>query len=355
MDYCYGGVDGRGLNFEFLVKKAYGVHGKGVRKRFRFPRRPILARIIEIEEEKYRKEKQERRALYQSKDGDGDHPGEEDDIAEGMTEFYMDQIEPLGLVNALSTTNSTREQVIPTLAASAFVRTKLAEWLPLSMRFTKLDLVYSSSYHGRTLENVYRCLDKSRHTIFILEPYGRREKRDRYLIGMYASHTWRPSTRVYGDGRSFLFRIDLDDDPKERNETNEEEKGQKCSKDHSDGSKSWKWHPADMLDFGASSSFDNEIADSQFGSIFSNMQQAASRKAALVETFQVSTANFLSLGGNEEGGAGLRLNEDLTKAESSCADGYDNEPLLPDVGGMFEVGLVEVYQLVRQMDGVPVR
>ena len=74
-----------------------------------------------------------------------------------------------------------------------------------------------------------------------------------------------------------------------------------------------------------------------------------------METFQVSTRDFLSLGGNEEGGAGLRLNEDLTKGESSCADGFDNEPLLPDAGGMFEVGLVEVYQLVRQMDGVPVR
>jgi hypothetical protein len=89
--------------------------------------------------------------------------------------------------------------------------------------------------------------------------------------------------------------------------------------------------------------------------MFSNLRQAASHKAALVETFQVSTTNFLSLGGNDEGGAGLRLNEDLTKAESSRADGFENEALLPDAGGMFEVGLVEVYQLVRQMDGVPVR
>lgn len=61
------------------------------------------------------------------------------------------------------------------------------------------------------------------------------------------------------------------------------------------------------------------------------------------------------MGGNNQGGAGLRLNEDLTKAESSSAAGFDNEPLLPGSGGMFEVGLVEIYQLVRQMDGVPIR
>lgn len=347
MDYCHGGADSQGLNFEVLVKKAYGVHGRGVRKRFRFPRRPILARIIEIEEEKYRKEKEESRARYESKDNGGDrHTGEEDAGRDGMIEFYLDQIEPLGLVIPPPPTDPNRERIVPRLASSAFVRTKLAEWLPLSLRFTNLDLVYSTSYHGRTLERVYRTLAKSRHTIFILEPFERKDNRDRYLVGMYASHTWRPSSKVYGDGRSFLFRIDLDDGLEESKEKRKHLSG---------GSKSWKWHPADMLDFGALPSFDDEKNDSQTGSMFSNMQQAASRKAALVETFQVSTADFLSLGGNEEGGAGLRLNEDLTKAESSRADGFENESLLPDAGGMFEVGLLEVYQLVRQMDGVPVR
>ena len=339
--YCHVGS----LNFEVLLKKAYGVHGKGVRKRFRFPRRPILARIIEIEEENYRNETEDRRARYQSNKDNDNQTFQEDAGDNGMIEFYLDQIEPLGLVAPPTPTDPTREQIVAQLAESSFVRTKLAEWLPLSLRFTKLDLVYSSSYHGRTLENVYRCLSKSRHTIFILEPFDGTENRDRYLIGMYTAHTWHPSSRVYGDGRSFLFRIDLDDDPKRESDR------QECSKVRSTGSKSWKWHPADMLDFGASASFDNKTGDS----MFSNLRQAASNKAALVETFQVSTTDFLSLGGNDEGGAGLRLNEDLTKAESSRADGFENEALLPDAGGMFEVGLVEVYQLVRQMDGVPVR
>jgi hypothetical protein len=350
-DYCHGGGDGQGLNFEVLVKKAYGVHGRGVRKRFRFPRRPILSRIIEIEEEKYRKEKLLLRA--QSND-DENATDAADGGAEDETDFYLDQIEPLDLVIPPQPTDPNRERIVPHLASSNFVRTKIAEWLPLSLRFTKLDLVYSTSYHGRTLENLYRCVAKSRHTILILEPFEDRGNRDtsRYLVGMYASEIWHPSSRVYGDGRSFLFRIDTDDEKEECNDNEDNDGGkEKICKENS---KSWKWHPPDMLDFGPSaSSFDND--DSQSNSIFSSMQQSASSRTALLETFQVSKNEFLSLGGNELGGAGLRLNEDLTKGESSCADGFDNEPLLPKASGLFEVGIVEVYQLVRQMDGVPVR
>ncbi|VEU39932.1 unnamed protein product [Pseudo-nitzschia multistriata] len=349
VEYCRGGRDGHGLNFEVLVKKAYGVHGKGVRKRFRFPRRPILARIIEIEEEKYREETIRRRALQEAGTG-GD--GEGEDEGTDTIDFYLDQIEPLGLVIPPPPTDPNRERVVPRLAKSTFIRTKLAEWLPLSLRFTKLDLVYSTSHHGRSLENVYRCLAKSRHTVFVLEPFERKD--NRYLIGMYASDTWHSSSRVYGDGRCFLFRIDLEDDWKQKEGNGNEEKEMNGNEKKAIGSKSWKWHPPDMLDFGtASMSFDT---DHQADGLFPDTSRLASARAtAVVETFQVSTDDFLGLGGNDEGGAGLRLNEDLTKAESARADGFDNEPLLPDSGGMFEVGLVEVYQLVRQMDGVPVR
>mmetsp|Transcript_13707 Transcript_13707/g.15253 ORF Transcript_13707/g.15253 Transcript_13707/m.15253 type:complete len:693 (+) Transcript_13707:100-2178(+) len=348
-DYCHGGGGGHGLNFEVLVKKAYGVHGRGVRKRFRFPRRPILARIIEIEEEKYRKENLQR--IAQSNDEEN-----ADDVGADETDFYLDRIEPLHLVIPPQPTDPNRERVVPRLASSTFVRTKIAEWLPLSLRFTKLDLVYSTSYHGRTLENLYRCVAKSRHTILILEPFEDRGNRDtsRYLVGMYTSENWHPSRRVYGDGRSFLFRIDIDDEKEENkysDNNNDVREEMECKENL--GSKGWKWHPRDLLDFGPSTSFDDEN-DSQSNSIFSTMQTATA-KTALVETFQVSTNEFMSLGGNEHGGAGLRLNEDLTKGESNCADGFDNEPLLPSASGLFEVGLVEVYQLVRQMDGVPVR
>eukprot|EP00536_Pseudo-nitzschia_multiseries_P000624 jgi/Psemu1/317380/estExt_fgenesh1_pm.C_80004 len=347
VDYCHTGEDGKGLNFEVLVKKAYGVHGKGVRTRFRFPRRPILTRIIEIEEEKYRQGMKQRR--------DHELAGEDEFFNaqdSDYVDFYLDQIEPLGLVIP-PRPNDSSERILPRLTSSTFVRTKLAEWLPLSLRFTNLDLVYSTSYHGRTLENVYRRLAKSRHTIFVIEPFEK--KNSQYLIGMYASHTWHPSSRVYGDGRCFLFRIDLKDDKIGQDVKYEENSSADNGNQHPGGSRSWKWHPPDMLDFGVVGSFENDNDDRQSNTIFPILQAASSRATALVETFQVSTQDFLSLGGNEQGGAGLRLNEDLTKAESACADGFDNEPLLPDSGGMFEVGLVEVYQLVRQMDGVPVR
>lgn len=152
-DFCHssgGTEDGHGLNFEVLVKKAYGVHGRNVRKRFRFPRRPILARIIEIEEEKYRKEEQLRRSasLHNENHDDDDGSGLND------TDFYLDQIVPLDLVIPPPPSDPTRERIVPRLVSSSFVRTRIAEWLPLSLRFTKLDLVYSTSYHGRTLENL---------------------------------------------------------------------------------------------------------------------------------------------------------------------------------------------------------
>jgi hypothetical protein len=62
------------------------------------------------------------------------------------------------------------------------------------------------------------------------------------------------------------------------------------------------------------------------------------------------------MGGNQDGSAGLRLNEDLTIGESSPAAGFENEPLHGvgvGNGGIFDVGLVEVYGLVRQIDGRP--
>jgi hypothetical protein len=338
MDYCHGGEDG-GLNFEVLVKKAYGVHGKGVRQRFRFPRRPILARIIEMEEEAYRKKQ-----LNMVQSGTSNDSSIQGTDVDGPADYYLRHIEPLGITTPPPPDDPRSEQVIPRLAAPTLVRTKLAEWLPLSLRFTNLDLVYSTSHHGRTLESLYRHVAKSKHTILILEPFDDRHNKCKVLIGMYASQTWHPSRRVYGDGRCFLFRVVMDaDSEKEEHIGFDEEKLEK--NDHPD-SNCWKWHPPDILDFGSGGSDDPDV-DSSHNSY-------ASTQAAM-ETFQVSTKDFLSMGGNDKGGAGLRLNEDLTKGESSSAAGFDNDPLLPGGGGMFEVGLVEVYQLVRQIDGVPVR
>jgi hypothetical protein len=86
------------------------------------------------------------------------------------------------------------------------------------------------------------------------------------------------------------------------------------------------------------------------------ISDAANNRIALLEQFMVGTRTYISMGGNQDGSAGLRLNEDLTIGESSPAAGFENEPLHGagvGNGGIFDVGLVEVYGLVRQIDGRP--
>ena len=249
---------------EVLVKKAYGYHGSRQRKRVRFPRRHILARIIKLEED---------RAMQ---DGDFD-PAK------------MAPPRPLGLVQG-------QEGI---LAKSTAVRVNLASWLPMSLRLTKLDLVYSTNLHGRTLERFYSHVGKHRHTITLCQVLETNA-----TIGMFASQAWHVSSHVYGDGECFLFRAQPDP-----------------------VGYHWKPTPGVIED-------DDET-----------------EQTALLTQFMVGRENFISMGGNPDGSSGLRLNEDLTKGESAAAEGFGNEPLAKGVGRMFEVGLVEVYRLVRQVDG----
>ena len=78
----------------------------------------------------------------------------------------------------------------------------------------------------------------------------------------------------------------------------------------------------------------------------SNISSKEASNTALLEQFQVATATYISMGGNPDGSCGLRFNEDLTRAESAPAVGFDNEPLA-GVKGDLEIGLVEVYGLKR--------
>ena len=60
------------------------------------------------------------------------------------------------------------------------------------------------------------------------------------------------------------------------------------------------------------------------------------------------------MGGGKDGTNGLRLNEDLTRGSSGNSVTYNNKPLGGDDLSEFDVGLVEVYQLVRSVDGQPI-
>jgi len=272
------------FRFDILCKKAYGYHGNKLRKRLRFPRRRILERIIKLEKDRAESEMQ--------------------------FEEIATPPRPLGLM----------ENDNAVLAKEAAFRSNLAKWLTPSLRLTKLDLVYSTNVHGRTLDLFYQHLKGCKQTILLCEVLDNNS-----TIGVFASHEWKQSSKIYGDGECFLFR--LHPDPQ-------------C----------WKWKPDSNV-----SCFDevgSETSDStppSPGATTGNNNKSI----ALMEQFMVGHENFMSMGGNDSGGSGFRLNEDLTRGESSEAKGFNNEAL-PMLGN-FEVGVVEVYQLARAIDGKTVQ
>lgn len=286
------------FNFEYLVKKAYSTLGRGFSlfKRGRvlvFPRRPIVSRIIKFEEANLIEE-----------------------------EYAMDKenkvlARPVGLVVSPSTDDDVyrqKEQAKPILAESIESRVQIAQWLPLSLRLTNMNLLYSTNHDGRTLERFYSNVKHAKHTILLCEVLNDNgiTAGTSTVIGMFASQCWRASTRVYGDGECFLFRL--------------QPNGQ-C----------WKWRPRVDVN-------DTDFAEDNHNKRYQKNNTTHSA-TALLEQFMVSTPSYISMGGNPDGTCGLRINEDLTKGESSPAVGFNNEQLVANTP-IFEIGLVEVYGLV---------
>ncbi len=136
------------------------------------------------------------------------------------------------------------------------------------------------------------------------------------IIGVYATQAWHIDNRVYGDGNCFVFRL-------------------------SPNPICYKWSPPLSTQQGNNSSsksvFDQDL-----------------ETQALWERFMVGKQNSISIGANKTAGSALRLNEDLTRGESSVALGYQNEPLAGCGVIDFEVGKVEVYRFIRNVDGLPI-
>lgn len=301
------------------------------------------------------------------KDGNENSPSNDIPKESSIIDDEFATIRPLGLKRPLkvATDDETkdgfdRDEVrstppTPQLAISEHVRTKLAEWLPFGLRYTTdLNLVFTTSVHGRSLQTLYQRLEttSSNHTIMLLEAFlpnpARRGSsphlRSRSIVGMYASQRWHSSPRIYGDGRCFLFRILL---PYGRDGNTTDDEARKGLR-----SECWKWTPPDLPSCHCSSN--NYYSNSSHTDI--------DNEISLWETFQSSNQHSLSLGIGTSGmGAGMQLNYDLTIGESHRAVGFDNEPLVGDCThgakseGVFEVGLVEVYQLVREIDGLPIK
>ena len=124
---------------------------------------------------------------------------------------------------------------------------------------------------------------------------------------MFATETWHKSNKVYGDGNCVLFRL---------------KPNPIC----------FHWSPIDGVH--SEGSNDDNI-----------------ETEAIFKHFMVSKDNFISMGSNENGSSGLRLNADLSRGSSAKARGFDNVPLAGSDMADFDIGLVEVYHLLREMDG----
>mmetsp|Transcript_5386 Transcript_5386/g.12235 ORF Transcript_5386/g.12235 Transcript_5386/m.12235 type:complete len:638 (+) Transcript_5386:173-2086(+) len=256
----------------FLDHQAYGVQ-KSLRILTRpiFPRQDFVTRLIS-NNEAWAEENQSTLPIHEDK-------------------------KPLGLV----------EGNFPiVLAKHSPERLCLAQWLPPALQSTKLDLIFSSSHHGRSLEMFYRCCSSARHTITIMEVLGTDT-----IIGMYATQTWHNKPDGYGDGECFLFRLN----PKPE-----------C--------------------------FRYKIGASHMAS-FDDGEENISRLADAGQ-LMISGAAFISMGVGEGGASGLRLNEDLTRGSTSKSIGFENEELIAEGVQVFEVGLVEVYRFIREVDNKPV-
>ena len=206
--------------------------------------------------------------------------------------IYVDETPPKPLGYILSDDKPV------TLAKPTIVRSNLAKWLPVSLKTTKLDLIYSSEINGCSLASFYNQCNRYKNTIVLIEAIV---DNTTATIGMFASHAWKVNPASYGDGECFLFRADPDP---------------KC----------FNWTP----DFSGIDNFEAQ---------------------AIREQYMVAKSDFLAMGANAGGTNGIRLDQDFLIGESYSALGFDNEPLPGHDRNKFEIGAVEAYRLIREVDG----
>jgi hypothetical protein len=255
-----------------LMKTAYGRIAGSLLKGTRFPNRRVILRSLKSNE--------------------------------AWAEKHAPSLVIEEIVRPLQLVQQTSTEISNPLAEPTHIRKHLAEWLPPTLRETKLDLIYSSNEHGATLDSFYTKVSKIKRTIMLIEV-----EKTGDVIGMFASWAWHVDTKTYGDGNSFLFRAS----PNENAAV-------------------YKWHPP------------SNQAD---------LMETDIEQAALWEQFMVGGREFISAGANKDGTCGLRINEDLSKGSSYSALGFDNDPLAGDKLTEFDITRVEVYRFIRALDGVP--
>jgi len=263
------------FHFDVLVKQAYGFNGSKYRSRRSFPRRKFIQKLV------------------------GYNHQWASTFASGHILEFTDR--PLGFVDG---------NIPIVLAKKANERLKLMEFLPFAYKSTKIEMIYSTNVHGRSVSMFYKHCAQAKHTITLIEVLNNGS-----TIGMFATDTWHNNRKMYGDGECNLFR--LKPDPV-------------CFHWRHDITQSLR----SMLSIDSVDESENSI-----------------KTEAIVGQFMISRENFISMGNNEDGESGLRLNDDLSKGSSHKARGFNNDPLPGDEYTEFDIGLIEVYKLVREIDG----
>ena len=201
--------------------------------------------------------------------------------------------------------------------------------------FSRLELIFSSNHHGRSIEMFYRQCSVAIHTVTLLEVLNAG-----VVLGMYATQTWHNNPSGYGDGECFLFRLSPNPGtyslcpfclPSEAaiDPTSNAPPILECFKYQVNASLT------------ATESLDGSVEE-----VISTIQDAGQ--------LMISSLNFISMGVGEDGSSALRLNEDLTRGSTSRCINFGHADLIGDSSEVFEVGLVEVYRFVRDVDGEPV-
>jgi len=212
----------------------------------------------------------------------------------------LQDVEPIQILPSIHLLDPDTRQPIPSiLAMTSSFRFHLTQWLPLSMQAYNIQLIFTTSIHGRSLDTLLTCVKNISQSLILIEVLHQTSR----VIGMYASHTWSIQPRPFGDGTCFLFRA-------------------------SPNPACFKWKPLPS----------------------STSSTTSSKMQALSTQYMVAKHEYIAMGGNDQGGYGLHLNSDLSKGHSSKAVSFDNDPLAGENTQEFDIGLVEVYKFVREGD-----
>ena len=80
---------------------------------------------------------------------------------ENVSYDYKEPVRTLGII--------TNDEVSIKVGKDLIHRAYLAEWLPITLQDTKLDIIFSTNEHGKTLDALYRHCAKVKHTIMLIE------------------------------------------------------------------------------------------------------------------------------------------------------------------------------------------